>query len=53
MFGIVTHPDDLEPAINALGEKGRQFLEERCKGRKIKPADIAKAADFERENGES
>jgi hypothetical protein len=53
MYGRVFPPDDLEPAINALTVEGRKFLESLCKGREITPSDIAKAADFERGDGES
>ena len=53
MYGTVTPPNDLEPAIKALTDKGRRYLNELCEGREVKPADIAKAADFERDDGES
>ena len=48
MQGFVTPPDDLQPEINALSEIGRAWLKKKCKGRAVRPADIAKAADFER-----
>jgi len=47
--GTVTNPDDLGPAIRALGEKGREFLEAIvCLGRDVTADDVAHAADFER-----
>ena len=46
MAGTVTPPDDLQPAIDALGEKGREYLT--LLERPITPSDIAKAADYER-----
>jgi len=45
--GQVNHPKDLKPAIEALTEKGLNFLKDKTKGREITPKDIAKAADFE------
>ncbi len=48
MGGTVTHPDDLQPAIDALTEMGRAWLLKRCQGREITPADLALAGDFER-----
>lgn len=46
--GTVTPPDDLQPAIDALSDTGRAWLNRRCKGRDIQPRDVALAADFER-----
>jgi hypothetical protein len=51
MYGRVTHPDNLEPAIQALTDKGREHLKSRCEGRDVTPTDIAMAADFERGYG--
>jgi hypothetical protein len=48
MYGKVTPPKDLGPAIEALTDKGREFLQKETKGRKITPPDIARAADYER-----
>ncbi len=48
MYGRVTPPDDLGPAIAALGEIGKAWLARECAGREIEPADIARAADYER-----
>ena len=53
MSGIVTPPDDLQPAIDALGPKGRLRLTELAQGKTITPHMLAKAADHGRENGES
>ena len=46
--GKVTPPDDLQPAVDALGELGKAWLNKQTKGREITPYDLAKAADFER-----
>ena len=46
--GVVTHPTDLQPAIDALTEVGRAWLLKQTKGRDIAPRDIALAGDFER-----
>lgn len=46
--GTVTHPDDLQPAIDKLTETGRAWLEQRTEGREVMPRDIALAADYER-----
>ena len=48
MVGTVTHPEDLQPAINALTDMGRAWLNKRTKGRDITPKDLALAGDFER-----
>ena len=48
MSGTVTPPDDLQPAIDALSDIGRAWLKKQTKGRDVKPADIAHAADYER-----
>ena len=48
MAGTVTPPDDLQPAIDALTEIGRAWLNKETKGREIMPRDLARAADFER-----
>lgn len=53
MYGRVVPPADLQPAINALSDKGKKFLEQTCQGRQITPQDIAKAADHERGDGKS
>ena len=50
--GTVTHPDDLRPAIEALGEVGQWWLATRCNGRAVQPADVARAADFENDFNE-
>ena len=51
--GKVTYPDDLQPAIDALGKQGRFRLEQLKKENenKLEPWMIAKAADFERLHG--
>jgi len=46
--GTVTHPTDLQPAINALTDIGRAWLNKRTQGRAVTPRDVALAADFER-----
>ena len=46
--GVVTPPDDFQPAIDALTDKGREWLYERTEGRDVTPEDLAKAADYER-----
>lgn len=51
MEGIVTPPKDLQPAIDALSEKGKAYLTALSGGQKVLPWMIAKAADWERENG--
>lgn len=53
--GKVTPPSDLGPAISALSEIGKAYLDRRCKGLPATPKDIALAADFERGelNGQS
>lgn len=49
-----TPPEDLQPAIDALGKIGQLYLKQQTKGRKITHRDIAKAADYERAiDGES
>lgn len=48
MSGVVTPPDDLQPAIDALTEIGRAWLMKRTEGRSITPKDLALAGDFER-----
>jgi hypothetical protein len=45
--GTVTHPEDLTPAIEALGPVGRDHLLRLAGGRKVEPWMIAKAADYE------
>ena len=49
--GKVTPPKDLQPAIDALGSRGRSYLRGLSQGQTITPLMLAKAADFER--GES
>ena len=44
----VTPPADLQPAIDALTDKGKEFLKELAGDGKITPDMLAKAADFER-----
>ena len=51
MAGVVTPPDDLQPAIDSLGPKGRLRLTELAQGKTITPQMLAKAADHDR--GES
>jgi len=46
--GKVTPPDDLQPAIDALGKVGRAYLTALAAGGKITPLLLAQAADFER-----
>lgn len=46
--GTVTPPKDLQPAIDALGPRGRSYLKGLAQGDKITPKMLAKAADFER-----
>ena len=48
MAGIVTPPDDLQPAIDALSEMGAAWLMKQTKGRDITPRDVSLAGDFER-----
>jgi len=53
--GTVTPPDDLQPAIDALGPIARGYLEawiEEMEGQ-VTPRMIAQAADYGREHGES
>jgi len=45
LSGTFTPPADLQPAIDALGEKGKQYLAKHCQDREITHKDIAKAAD--------
>lgn len=50
---ISTPPKDLQPAIDALGKRGKEYLS-KIQDRKITHKDIAKAADYERsDSGES
>jgi hypothetical protein len=49
IYGTVTPPDDLQPAIDALGDKGRSYLKGLAQGDPITPEMLAKAADYERE----
>lgn len=49
MSGKVTPPDDLQPAIDALTNKGKMWLDAYTQGRDITPRDLALAGDFERE----
>ena len=46
MTGKVTPPADLQPAIDALGSKGKSYLKGLSQG-KIEPWMIAQAADHE------
>ncbi len=48
IMGVVTPPNDFQPAIDALTEMGRAWLKKQTKGREITPRDLAQAADFER-----
>ena len=50
MAGTFTPPDDLQPAIDALTDIGRAWLNKRCEGREIMPNDVGLACDFERGN---
>ena len=45
--GKVTPPADLQPAIDALGPKGKSYLKGLSQGT-IEPWMLAQAADFER-----
>lgn len=45
--GAVKPPKDLTPAIEALGDKGRKWLDRITKGREITHHDVAKAADVD------
>jgi hypothetical protein len=46
--GKVEPPKDLQPAIDALSETGRNYLKALAAGENIHPWMIAKAADYER-----
>ena len=46
--GKVVPPTDLQPAIEALTQVGRNWLKFHVKGREILPRDISLAADYER-----
>ena len=47
--GKVTPPDDLQPAIDALGPIGLAYLiSMTTHGREVTPLILAKAADYER-----
>lgn len=48
MYGTVLPPQDLGPAIDALTEKGRDYLDTLAGDGTIEPWMIAKAADWER-----
>jgi len=49
MHGIVTPPEDLQPAIEALGPIGIKYLEDHVPiGCKVTPQLLAKAADSDR-----
>ncbi len=48
IVGKVTHPDNLQPAIDALSEIGKAWLNKRTEGRDVTPKDLALAGDFER-----
>jgi len=47
LTGAVKPPKDLTPAIEALGDKGRSWLERTTEGREITHHDVAKAADVD------
>jgi len=53
LVGKVTPPKDLQPAIDALGPKGKSYLRGLSQCEKITPLMLAKAADFERGEGKS
>ena len=46
--GVVTPPKDLQPAIDALTQKGKSYLKGLSGGDKIEPWMLAQAADHER-----
>ena len=46
--GVITPPQDLQPAIDRLGPVGREFLDRRCEGRAVTAEDIAPAASHQR-----
>ena len=48
IMGTVTPPKDLQPAIDALGQRGRSYLKGLAQTDKITPKMLAQAADFER-----
>ena len=51
--GKVTPPDNLNPAIEALGPKGTEYLYVKLEaGVPLSPDLLAKAADYGREYGE-
>ena len=52
IVGRVTPPKDLQPAIDALGVKGKSYLRGLSQGQKITPLMLAQAADHGREYGE-
>jgi len=52
MSGTVTPPDDLQPAIDALGPKGRSYLKGLAQNDPITPHMLARAADHGRLHGE-
>jgi len=52
LVGKVTPPKDLQPAIDALGPKGKSYLRGLSQGQKITPFMLAKAADHGRLHGE-
>ena len=47
--GTVTHPKDLQPAIDAMPDEAKTRLTFRCQGRKPTPKDIAETMDWYRE----
>jgi len=53
LSGTVTPPDDLQPAIDALGPKGLAYLIVNAQGDDVTPEMLAQAADHGREHGES
>ena len=54
MSGTVTPPDDLQPAIDALGPVGKALLDVRvaATGGTVTPDMLAVSADYGREHGE-
>ncbi len=48
MSGTVLPPDNLQPAIDALGQAGKAWLDGRTYGKDVEPRDISLAADYER-----